>query len=200
MYVVKVIAIFLFDVVFAHLMYRVKYTNKEKEEQLDKCLICPNHSNMLEPFWIYVKTPNTWVMAKAEMFKYKLIGGFFRFFNVFPIRRGEKDARSIIHAINIVTKTDKVRLLIFPEGTRIPKEKERGEAKVGPVYIAAKTNVPIVPAYITKNAKLFRRVEIIYGDPIYLPEGIDKDKEKVQEYSNLLLDKIYALKEEAKYK
>ena len=86
-------------------------------------------------------------------------------------------------------------MLIFPEGTRIKKDKERGRAKIGPAYIAAKAGVPIVPVYITKNPRLFSSPKVIFGEPIEVPQDIIDDKKKMQDFSNELLDKIYNLKE-----
>lgn len=186
---------FIINIVICHFLYRVRYINKENEENLNKCLICPNHSNTLEPLWIYTKTDNLWIMAKAELFKYKLVGFLFRKCNVFPIRRGEKDVKSIMHAINIFKEGDKRKLLIFPEGKRIKKDKERGVAKVGAAYIAYKANVPIVPVYLTKNAKLFSKVYVIYGEPMYITKEIAKDREKLDEFSKKVLDEAYSLKD-----
>lgn len=184
----------IINIFICHFLYRVKYINKENEEKLDKCLICPNHSNTLEPLWIYAKTDNLWIMAKAELFKHKFFGYLFRKCNVFPIRRGERDVKSIMHAINIFSDGDKRKLLIFPEGKRIKKDKERGIAKVGAAYIAYKANVPIIPVYLTKNAKLFSKVYVIYGEPIYVTKEVAEDKAKLNEISNKLLDEAYSLR------
>lgn len=175
------------------IFYRVEFINKENEERLDKCLICPNHSNTVEPAWIFSKTNDLAIMAKAELFE----SGFNRFFltrlNVFPIKRGEHDARSLIHAIHLFKDIDKRKLLIFPEGQRIKKDRERGNAKVGPIYIAYKANVPIVPVYITKNAKIFSKVKIIYGTPIYIKKEDMESKDKIQILADRLLDNCYEL-------
>lgn len=187
------IVIGIVDFLFCHLLYRVKYVNKEKIDKMSKCVVCPNHSNTFEPFWVYVKTKNMWIMAKAELFKNKILGAFFRYFNVFPIKRGQKDASSVMHSINVLEKNDNAKLLIFPEGTRIKKDKQRGKAKVGPVYIASKAGVPIVPVYITKNAKLFSSPKVIYGDAIEIPTDIHENKAELQRYADMLLDKIYEL-------
>lgn len=187
------LARFLVNIVLCKIVYRVKYINKENEERLDKCIICPNHSNSIEPAWIYAKTKNISIMAKAELFKNKILGSIYSFFEVFPIHRGEKDVRSLLYSINLFKNIQKRKLLIFPEGHRIPKGVERGEAKSGPAFIAYKANVPIVPVYITKNARVFSKVNIVYGKPIYVTEEIIKDKEKLNKFSNDLLDAIYDL-------
>ena len=178
-------------VFLCHVIYRVKYINDEILENLDKCLICPNHSNSVEPTWIYVKSENVSIMAKAELFKTKFWAKIFTYFDVFPINRGEHDIRSLIHAINLFKNVEKRKLLVFPEGKRLSKKEARAQAKVGPVYIASKVKVPIVPVYITKNAKLFSKVVIIFGKATTVPEDIVKDKEKLQNFANKIMDDIY---------
>jgi len=101
-----------------------------------------------------------------------------------------------MHAINLFKNIDKRKLLIFPEGERIKKEVEKGEAKVGPIYIAIKAGVPIVPAYISKNVDRFSKVNVIYGEPIYYSSDLIKNKEKLKEASDELLNTIYNLKKE----
>lgn len=188
----------LIYIIFCKIFYRVEYINKENEEKLQKCIICPNHSNTVEPSFIYAKTNNLNIMAKAELFKHKAVASLLYHFDVFPINRGKSDIKSLLHAIHIF-KTDKeAKLLIFPEGHRIPKTKERGDAKFGPTYIAGKANVPIVPVYITKNAKLFSKVKIIYGEPIYMDSNVLEDKDKIAKFSENLLNKIYELKDQNK--
>lgn len=174
--------------------YRVHYHGLENLDGIDKCLICPNHSNTVEPAWIYAKTHDLCIMAKAELFEKKFWNRIFSYFDVFPIKRGEHDIKSLIHAINLFKNVDKRKLLVFPEGERLPKDIDRIPAKIGPVYIAYKAKVPIVPVYITKNVKLFSRVDIIFSKQINIPENIGKDKEKIQKFTDKMMDNIYELK------
>ena len=194
----KLLVKWIIRILFCNIFYRVKFINKENEEKLDKCLICPNHSNYFEPAWIYSRTKKICIMAKAELFKNKVIASIYKYLGVFPIKRGEHDVRSLIHAINLFKGVDKRKLLVFPEGERIGKDREMGNAKVGPAYIAYKANVPIVPVYITKNAKVFSKVKIIYGDPVYVTKEIASDKKKIEEFSKELLKKCYDLNDENK--
>ena len=190
----RTIVRFFMKIIFCKIFYRVKFFGEENVKNLDKCIICANHSNKYEPTWLYSNIDNLFIMAKAELFENKIIAKLYRYFGIFPIRRGQKDVKSIMHAINLFDTTEKRKLLIFPEGERMPKEIERGPAKVGPTYIAAKAGVRIVPTYITKNASVFSKVKVIYGNPIEVPKEIIKDKEKLKEFSEELLNIIYSLK------
>ena len=72
---------------------------------------------------------------------------------------------------------------------RLKKDIDRIPAKVGPAYIAQKVDIPMVPVYITKNAKLFSKVEVIFGKPIFPP----KERAKLQEFSDKFMDEVYNL-------
>lgn len=184
----------LLKFLFSHFLFRVRYIGLENIDNAGKCVVCPNHSTIFDPFWVYFKSKDMWIMAKAELFKNKIMAALLKAYNVFPIKRGQRDASSLLHSINVIENNDNAKLLIFPEGTRIKKDKERGRAKVGPVYIASKAGVPIIPVHITKNPKLFSRVTVVFGEPIVLPENVHDTKEKMQKYSDIVLDKIYELK------
>ncbi len=191
--VIKKIVKVIINFVFTHFLYRAKYTNLDKLNQFDKCLVCPNHSDKFDPFFIYAKTNDLCIMAKAELFNNKILGAIFRFFDVFPIRRGEHDTKSLLHAIRLFKNVDKRKLLIYIEGERMRKDEPRGTAKVGPVFIAAEANVPIVPAYVTKNPRIFSKIKVTFGDPIYIDKTKIKDKEYIKNESQGLLDTIYDL-------
>lgn len=179
---------------FCKFFYRVKYINKENESNLSKCIICPNHSIWTDPLYIFPSTDNINIMAKAELFKNKLIGKIFYSVGMFPIHRGQKDGQSLLHAVNLIEKNEKAKLLIFPEGTRV-KDIVHTKSKIGAIYIAIKANVPIVPVYITRKPKLFSRVYVIYGKPIYLDSSKHMDREYIKEKSDELLNVIYSLKD-----
>ena len=100
----------------------------------------------------------------------------------------------MIHAINLFKDVEKRKLLVFPEGERLKKHQDRIQAKVGPLYIAAKANVPIIPVYISKNVKLFSKVDIIFGKPINISKELIKDKEKLKNKANEIMDIVYNLK------
>lgn len=191
--VIKRIMKFFINFFFTHVLYRIKYSNLDKLNKFDKCLICPNHSDRFDPCFIYAKTNDLCIMAKAELFENKIIGFLFRYFDVFPIRRGEHDARSLLHAIKLFKNVDKRKLLIYIEGERMNKGEPRGTAKVGPVFIAAEADVPIVPVYVTKNPKKFSRVTVNFGDAIYIDKSKIRDKEYLKSQSESLLNTIYDL-------
>lgn len=188
---------FLFDLIFCKLLYKVKYINHNLEKNIDKCVICANHNSYLDAILIFVKSKKVATMGKAELFENKLIAKFFTFLGGFPIKRGEKDAKSIIHAVNTLKKDGFKRLVIFPEGTRV-KDENDSDAKIGAVYISMKASVPILPVRIideNKNKKFFKNITVIYGNPIYYDNTKIKDKEYLKESSDNLMEYIYNIED-----
>ena len=99
----------------------------------------------------------------------------------------------IIGCFLVFKNSNKSKLLIYIEGEKVKRNEQRGVEKVGPVFIAAQASVPIVPVYVTKNPRLFSKVEINFGDPIYIDKNKIKDKTYLKNRSKQLLDTIYNL-------
>ena len=55
--------------------------------------------------------------------------------------------------------------------------KSAADAKTGAVRMAAKLKVPIVPVYISRNKKFFRKAKLIIGKPIPVPAGTHEEYE-----------------------
>lgn len=188
----KKIVVFLVNVFLCHVFYRVKYLNLNNVTKFEQCIIAPNHSHILDPVWIYPKIKNLNIIAKSELFENKLMGWFLKKFGAFPIRRGKKDARSLIYAIKILKDDKKSKLLIFPEGGILKDDKRGKHITDSCVYIAGKTELPIIPVHITENPKLFSKIIIDFGTEMNVNSQILKDKEKIKEKSRDLLLKIYS--------
>lgn len=174
-----------------HLLFRVKYENSEVLKKFYKCLICPNHSRVFDPIFIFPKVDNMYGMAKSELFKNRLLKHFLEYHNVFPVDREKADASSLKKAIRLLKKNDKIKLLIFPEGRVLKDKKERGKIKDGAVYIASMSEVPIIPVYITARPRFFSKVTVKFGEPLYTNKEDLKDKEKIKARSKELMTKIY---------
>jgi len=131
-------------------------------------LICPNHSNAVDPFLISIALGSNIFMrhlAKAESVNVPFFGWLMRRIGSIFVKRGEQDIDSFKQCIRTLKSGEK--LLVFPEGTRVHGD-DRVEAKSGVIRMAAKTNVPIVPVYLTRDKKAFHRSELIFGSPYYI--------------------------------
>lgn len=179
---------------FCNFLYHVKYNNLEILQKADKCLICPNHSNIFDPTFIYPVADNLYIMAKADIFKNRLIAKFLKHYNVFPVVREKTDVKSMITSLEIFKGTENKKLLMFPEGKVIKEDTEiKKSFRKGAVYIAANANVPIIPVYISRRPKFFSKVIVTFGNPIFINKDSLDSKQKILDESKKLIDTIYNL-------
>lgn len=186
------------NVIFCKILFRVNYINLDKMQHIEKCLICPNHSNVFDPTFIYAKIDDLYIMAKSELFKNKFVSWLFSKYNVFPTNREKVDFKSLNYSLKIFrNNADKVKLLMFPEGRVLKSKDEIGKyCRKGAVYIAANCNVPIIPVYITMRPRFFSKVDVVFGDPFYVDKNDVSSKIKVVGVSKKLINEIYKLNDE----
>lgn len=177
-----------------HLLYHVKYENIEMLEQYERCIICPSHSNILDPCFLFTKTDPLYIMAKSEIFKNKVIAKILYHYHVFPIKREKNDVKGIKTVIELFEQNEKIKLLMFPEGGILKNNTIIRKVKNGAVYLAATLNVPIIPVYITSGPKLFSKVSVKIGEPMLIEKEVLDDKELMKCKSKQLIDTIYDMK------
>ena len=187
----------IINIIFCHILFRVKYQNLNELENLNRCVICPNHTSVYDPFFIYPKTKNLYIMAKSDIFKNKILKKIFYHYNIFPVDRNKVDVKSTLTATNIFKENEgNVQFLIFTEGKVIKNDEEIGKVRNGAVFIAATAGVPALPVYISRNVGFFRKIIVTFGKPMEINKDILENKEKIKEKSRELLHNIYKLKEE----
>lgn len=123
-------------------------------------MVCANHTGLSDPFFIsFFLSTNIRVsfMAKAELFRNKILAYIMKRLNAFPVKRGEADMKAIKESIQVLKKGE--RLIVFPEGTR---NSDSG-AKAGAGMLALHTGCNILPVYITPGRKPFHRVTVCIG-------------------------------------
>ena len=155
-------------------------------------VICPNHTALRDPLYVAVAMkPSVKMryMAKAELFESRLLGWFLNSLGAFPVKRGTADIQAIRESIKSLN--DGCKLVVFPEGTRVTEGKE-AEAKGGAAMLAAKTGLPIVPTYISNGRTFFKRVDVVFGEPIYVGRPREEQRAAV--------DKVMTAIEELKCK
>ncbi|MBC8590546.1 lysophospholipid acyltransferase family protein [Wansuia hejianensis] len=181
--------------IILRMIFRIRISGKENVPMDGRFILCANHISNWDPVLISIVIPRqiSW-MAKKELFKTKTLSFILKHLGVFPVSRGDTDISAIKKSIRIL-KDEKV-LGIFPEGTRV-KEINLDNAKTGVALLSLRSNSPILPVYIESTYKLFSRVNIYIGKPLYFNEYSNK-KPTSQEYNNIskeILNTIYRLKE-----
>lgn len=151
-----------------HLLFPLRVRHRERLPEGAKVLCAP-HSNLIDPILLMIGLGMRCFprfMAKKELFEKPVLGAFLRSVGVFPVSRGSADMTAVKTALGILKEGGTIG--IFPEGTRIHAD-ESGSAKAGAVMLASRTGAPIVPIWLPRDKKPFRKVEIVIGEPYELP-------------------------------
>ena len=159
-------------------------------------VICPNHSSNRDPFhvvyafgWRYPMR----AMAKIQLMRLPFVGWILGKAGVFGVDRDKTDVKAVKTALGVLKSGNK--LLMFPEGTRVRGD-EDVEAKVGAALFATRTGVPLLPVYIQRKKRRFRRNTVVIGEP-YTPEyeGRKPSNEELQAMARDLMGRVKALGE-----
>ncbi len=170
-----------------------------KSAKKQPAIYSANHQSNNDP--IIIKYRLNWFvrfMAKVDLFKKKIVGGFFKKVGAYPVNRGGNDIESVKHTIRLLK--DNKNIVVFPEGTRV-KEGESQEYKNGLVFFALKTDCLVVPMVFRKKPRFFRLNKLVIGEPFrfsQLPEFKDvkkPDKDTLNQASVYLTEKMKYLKE-----
>ena len=158
--------------IFVHpvrVLFRIHVVNPEKMPTNGGCIICANHTSMLDVLILSAGLRRQIrYMAKKELFSVPLLKQLITVLGAYPVNRGSADVSSIKRTISMLNDGELIG--IFPQGTRHPGENPaETPVKSGVGMIAWHTKATIVPAYIrTKKNRVrpFCRTELILGDPI----------------------------------
>lgn len=161
-------------------------------------LLCGNHTTASDPFCVVFaigRKPQCRVMAKEELMKIPVLGWLLDKAGIIGVDRGKADVGAIKEAMKALKNGEK--LILFPEGTRVEVGSE-GAAQTGAAMLSTRTGVPILPIYIPRKKRWFRRTTVVFGEA-YHPEfeGRRPTPEDYERISAELMARIYALEEQA---
>ena len=130
-------------------------------------------------------------MAKQQLFRIPVVGGFIRYMGAFPVDRGNSDIGAIKTAIKSLK--DGFSLLIFPEGTRV-KKGQHVQPKGGATMIAIRSGVKMLPVFISSTRRLFHKLSLIIGKP-YAPVYTERKgtAEEYQQNVDEVMRQVYEL-------
>jgi cytidylate kinase len=162
-----------------------------------------NHVSYADPPFVAATLPReVFFVAKASLFRNRLIGKFLGTLNAIPIRRGMFDRGCMRKSLDLLSRGRS--LLIFPEGGRISGG-ELGPPKSGVGFLALHSGVAVVPLYVSGTDRLWRcllrreRLTVSYGRPIRIAPGTAAefgDAESARAFSEMVMEGIRALKDE----
>jgi 1-acyl-sn-glycerol-3-phosphate acyltransferase len=165
-------------------------------------VIATNHLGRLDVSLLFYALDGDFILPIAEKYEHHwLYGPIGNAMGGLWLDRFNADIQSI-REILVRMKAGGI-LVIAPEGTR-SKTETMAEGKPGVAYLAMKARVPIVPVglvgtedrVIIEQLKQFKKseIEIIVGEPFYLPPIKSKNREEVlKQYTDEIMCRIGAL-------
>ena len=178
------------------LSYPTKFIGKENIPK-GPCIIASNHTSNLDAVLLAVHTwEKKFYLAKKELFKNKLFGSFLKSVGAIEIDRQSTDVGAIKNCMRVLKNGKK--LVIFSEGTRNHNEDmQLGQVKHGVSMFAIKAKVPIVPMFIAKQPRFWRKNKVVIGQPFLLEEFYGKklDNETLTQASDIVAAKMNELRE-----
>ena len=184
------------------ILYRLEINGLENLPNSGGIIICPNHTSNADPVLLAITFKRQiYFMAKAELFKFKILEKAFKTVGAFPVNRGKGDTSAIENAERIL-KNGK-QLGLFIEGTR-SKNNEFLRPKTGCAVIAYKTGKSIVPVCITgkkeHKVKLFKKNIISIGEPINISRLnlVDDSSKSIRTASRIIMENIKKLSPQIK--
>ena len=175
-----------------HLLFPMRFHHRERIPEHGPMMLCASHSHLVDPLLlVYLMGWHRQLrfMCKKELLEMPVIGAVLRGIGSFGVDRGHADMGAIRTSMAILKENG--NLGIFPEGTRL---QETGEGKHGAVMLAARSGAQVVPVYIPRKKRLFRRMDIVVGEPYVLDRGL-RGKEAYGEKAEELMARIEALKD-----
>ena len=182
---------------FTKILVRLRYKGQENLPADSNYIVAANHQSFFDGLWLMGGVPRKHFatfscMAGADLEDdYGLIGKvMLRVGRAILVDRNGNPIRGLIAAKKVLEAGDIV--MIHPEGTRTHDGKI-GEMMNGAAYLAQKTGIPIIPAYINGAYEIFSRympvpypihlrrlkrkpLTIEFGEPIYAGAYATKDE------------------------
>lgn len=182
--------------IILHILFRVKFVGEKQLPEKGAYILCPNHRSLMDIPISGTYSKGRWVyfMGKKELFEKPISRFFMNVMDVFPVNRGKGDIGSIKKALGYLRKGEMI--CVFPQGTR-EKDGETLPAQKGVAMLAAMSEAPIIPMFITGTIKPFRKITIYVGKPfdLGLKRKVKYSKEIYEEKSQEVMTHIKSLAE-----
>ena len=180
--------------IFMTLVGRIEVIGRENVPLTGPLIIACNHVAYLDPPALGCMSPRpVFYMAKKELFDIFFLGKLIRKLGAFPVDRSRGDTPAMKAALRVLQTG--AALGIFPEGTRNPERLV--VPQVGVAFLAAVSGATVIPAFVdgTTNAKQFKQITVIFGKPIENKLPRKASREALAKYTEDLMGRIYALRE-----
>lgn len=175
------------------LLFRFETVNKEHVPTEGGVLLCSNHVSLFDPPSVGIGLKRkVHFMAKMELFNIPGFGWLIRELGAFPVKRSGVSKESIKNSLKILREGNVMG--IFPEGSR----NSDGAGKKGAASFALRCNAAVVPVAIIGEYKLFRKIKVVYGQPIDIEPFKSNSENGVDLLTDEIMHRIQLLKESHK--
>lgn len=158
----------------AKILFRLEVEGGRNIPHTGSFILASNHASYLDPVVLACACPRQLnFMTRHDLFTIPILGSLIRSVGAFPLRRNFADIASLKEALRYLKRSG--GLLLFPEGSRSFDGLSQ-EVQPGIGFMAAKSQAPVVPAFIKgsqralgRNARFIRpsKIKIYFGRPIY---------------------------------
>jgi 1-acyl-sn-glycerol-3-phosphate acyltransferase len=149
-------------------LYHVEVAGVERIPATGAVILVANHESLFDPWILALATPRPIrYMAKAELWRNRLLGAVMDAFGAFPIERGTGDTAALSRAATLLR--DGQVLGMFPQGTS--KQLAQRPFHRGAARLALATGASLVPVGLVDTRGLPRpwrphRTRVTVGEPI----------------------------------
>ena len=174
--------------VLAVVLFGIRVHHRERLPASGGVLVVSNHQSYLDPMLAAVGMPRPFhPMARESLFRFPPFALLIRSLYAFPVRRASADLGAVREALRRLQAGAVV--LMFPEATRT-RDGSIARLQGGPVTIAARAGVPIVPVVIdgafeawprTRILPRPHRVRVAFGHPVSAAGAAGGDPQAVMD-------------------
>lgn len=181
--------------------YKLYFQNKKSQGRRlpSPCILVSNHKSLMDFALYLVVFPFRtirFLMAEVLYNKGAFFGKFLSLLGGIKVDRDNYDFGFVGESLEVLDDNGTVG--IFPEG-RLPVNGVPWPFKPSVVYIALRTDAPIVPIYTDGNYGIFKRTHVMIGEKIYIKDYCREEEPSPEELDRLtkfLQEKIFALGDE----
>jgi 1-acyl-sn-glycerol-3-phosphate acyltransferase len=149
-------------------VYRVEVRGHEHVPPSGPLVVAANHESVLDPFVLGSVIPRPLhYVAKAELWRYPVVGAWVDALGAIPVARGRGDLAMLDRAREVLARSEAVAL--FPEGG----VRRRGAWLRGAARLALASGAPLLPvrllgtgAALSPGRFGFPRVAALIGEPL----------------------------------
>lgn len=180
---------------------KIHYIDKSKQgtKLPSPCILMSNHQSLLDFVLYLVVFPFRtirFLMAEVLFNKNKLFSWFLYKIGGIKVDRNAFDFGFIGDSLEVLDKGGTIG--IFPE-SRLPINGVHFPFKPSVVFIALRTDAPIVPVYTDGNYSIFKRANIMIGEKINIKDfccGDNPSQQNLEELTKILEEKVLHLQKE----